>query len=315
MPRGSSIHSLRRQTRRHCSKLVAMVRCIAPTKAGKQCNITSDTKMKDTSGRLVGLPLQLGGQYCLFHAKALCEIATAESHTQFVLFCIDLETDGLDTFCDNVVEIAALSANGATCSAMVKPPVDTHQLPTATAVHGISEAELQTGMSFEQCFKLWVEFLDGVANATLLVDSDSSQEPEVMPTLRFPTPQVLLAGHNGRAFDFPMLLCNCLRRGAAVEHLGRYAYVDTLDVCKAMSATSLAGGCLKLQCLVRGCPCLSSGLRAHRALDDCVALQHVTGHMASSLGIGEQELLGKFAFEIDLWQSCANARLYSQVAT
>jgi hypothetical protein len=231
-----------------------MARCIGFTKAGKQCSISSGTKMKDASGRPVGLPLQLGGQYCLFHAKALCEIQITDGRSDFALFYIDLETDGLDAFGDNIVEVAALSADGAAFSALVKPPPGTQQLHASQAVHGISASELETGMPFEQCFNLLVDFLDGVADATLLVDSDSSQEPEMMPTLGFPTPQVLLAGHNGRAFDFPMLLCNCLRLGVAAEHLGRYAYVDTLDVYKAAaSEASLAGSCLKLQCLLRAC--------------------------------------------------------------
>ena len=288
-----------------------MARCLALTKAGKRCSISSDTAMKDASGRLVGLPLQLGAQYCLFHAKALCEREVAHDRSDFVLIYVDLETDGLDVFRNDVVEIAALSATGAAFSALVKPSGGARQAQTSLAVHGISESELETGMPFEQCFELFVEFLDGVANATLLVDSDSSQEPDSMPSLRFPTPQILLVGHNGRAFDFPMLLCNCLRLGGATGHLARYAYVDTLDLCRATSGTTLLDGCLKLQCLFRACSCPRSGLRAHRALDDCIALRSVTCHIASAIGMGEAELLGKFAFEIDLGQSCSNAQLYS----
>ena len=73
-----------------------MVRCLALTKAGERCSISSDTAMKDASGRLVGLPLQLGAQYCLFHTKALCEREVAHDRSDFVLFYVDLETDGLD---------------------------------------------------------------------------------------------------------------------------------------------------------------------------------------------------------------------------
>ena len=270
--------------------------------------------MTDASGRLVGLPLRHGAQHCRFHAKVLCETASSTECKDNVLFYIDLETDGLDVFRDNIVEIAALeSASGAAFCALVRPPVQATQSPTAAAVHGINEAELQEAMPFKQVFKLWVQFLDAVANSALVSDdSSSSQEAEGVPTLPFPTPQIQLAGHNGRAFDFPMLLSNCVRKGCAVEHLGRYAYIDTLDVCKAMSGTSRSGGCMKLQCLLQGCCCYGSGaLQAHRALDDCRALQGVMCHVACSVGIRERELLSRFAFEINVAQSCANILLYS----
>ena len=92
-----------------------MVRCLFSglTRDGARCKITSDSKIKDKHGRLASLPLQLGGQFCLFHAKVLCELALPDGRLDFALFYIDLETDGLDLFRDNVVEIAALSADGA----------------------------------------------------------------------------------------------------------------------------------------------------------------------------------------------------------
>ena len=109
-----------------------------------------------------------------------------------------------------------------------------------------------------------------------------------------------------------MLLCNQMRRGGVVAHLGRFAFVDTLDVCRAIARNSLTGGCLKLGCLFRSCSCASAGLRLHRALDDCIALRAVIRHLAEQLQLGEVELLREFAFEIDLAQTCANAHLYSQ---
>ena len=94
--------------------------------------------------------------------------------------------------------------------------------------------------------------------------------------------------------------------------MGRFAFVDTLEVSRAIAGNSLTGGCLKLGCLFRSCSCASTGLRLHRALDDCIALQAVVRHMAGASGMGEAELLSKFAFQLDLVQTCANAHLYSQ---
>ena len=101
-----------------------MVRCLCSglTRGGARCKITSDSKVKDKHGRLASLPLQLGGQFCLFHARVLHELALPDGRVDFALFYIDLETDGLDVFRDNIVEIAALSAGGAPFSSLVVPP-------------------------------------------------------------------------------------------------------------------------------------------------------------------------------------------------
>ena len=137
-----------------------MVRCscLGFTRDGARCKVASDSKIKDKHGRLVSSPLQLGGQFCLFHAKVLCELALPDGRADFALFYIDLETDGLDVFRDNVVEIAALSAGGAPFSSLVVPPGGAPSAAPSTAVHGISEAELRTGLPYAECAALFVEF-------------------------------------------------------------------------------------------------------------------------------------------------------------
>ena len=77
--------------------LGAMVRCLCSglTRDGARCKITSDSKVKDKHGRLASLPLQLGGEFCLFHARVLHELAFPDGRVDFALFYIDLETDGL----------------------------------------------------------------------------------------------------------------------------------------------------------------------------------------------------------------------------
>ena len=159
--------------------LGAMVRCscLGFTRDGVQCKITSDSKIKDKHGRLVSSSLQLGGQFCLFHARVLHELALPDGRVDFALFYIDLETDGLDLFRDNIVEIAALSADGARFTSLIVPPGRAPSAAPSAAVHGISDAELQTGLPFAQCSALFVEFLEGVANSALVEDSDSSEEP------------------------------------------------------------------------------------------------------------------------------------------
>ena len=96
-------------------------------------------------------------------------------------------------------------------------------------------------------------------------------------------------------FDFPFMLQECLRARVGPAAMLSWIYVDTLDV---LRATDRAGECAKLQCALRVC-CGPPTLRAHRALDDCVALEAVVRHMSASLGIKPWELLRPFAFRLD----------------
>ena len=55
---------------------------------------------------------------------------------------------------------------------------------------------------------------------------------------------------------------------------------------------------MKLQCLLRAL-CDPSDLRAHRALDDCIALRHVMSCTAERLGVGLLDLLRLFTVVLD----------------
>ena len=91
------------------------------------------------------------------------------------------------------------------------------------------------------------------------------------------------------------MLQECLRARVGHAAMLSWTYVDTLDV---LHATDRAGECAKLQCALRVC-CGPPTLRAHRALDDCVALEAVVRHVSASLGIKPWELLRPFAFRLD----------------
>ena len=77
----------------------------------------------------------------------------------------------------------------------------------------------------------------------------------------------------------------------------KWKFVDTLEVVKALGSDS-HGGCVKLQCLLRH---LTGGedLRAHRALDDCVALKSVLESIAGVLGVSLRALIRPFVVEFD----------------
>ena len=97
-------------------------------------------------------------------------------------------------------------------------------------------------------------------------------------------------------FDFPFLLSEGARAGVGPAVMSSWIYVDTMDV---LSATDRAGECKKLQCALRVCCGPPTTLRAHRALDDCFALEGVVRHVSASLGITSWALLSPFAFRLD----------------
>ena len=107
---------------------------------------------------------------------------------------------------------------------------------------------------------------------------------------------MLIVAHNGRKFDIPFLLSECFRSSVAWEgDLVAWSYVDTLDLVKSLDA-EFYGGCQKLQCLLQRTD--SGDLHAHRALDDCRALQSVVHHLAVGQGVSVFSLLRPFAFSV-----------------
>ena len=113
-------------------------------------------------------------------------------------------------------------------------------------------------------------------------------------------PILLLAGHNALKFDFPFLLCECYRNKISVGCFEHWLFVDTLQIGQAFPEH----GCLKLQCLIRS---MSRGedLRAHRALDDCIALRRVVIAFAWKAGVSLPSLMHSFAVAVDLDSSIA----------
>ena len=114
-----------------------------------------------------------------------------------------------------------------------------------------------------------------------------------MATAMKPDQDILIVAHNGMKFDFPFLLSEAMRAGIGPGVMATWRYVDTLDVLQATDCE-----CRKLQCAFRafsGHP----GLRAHRALDDCIALGIVVRHISASLGVTPWMLLRHFTSRLD----------------
>ena len=87
-------------------------------------------------------------------------------------------------------------------------------------------------------------------------------------------------------------------RFADVFELADFYYCDNLQVARAHGAR-FADGCACLQRLARSCSCCG-GDRAHRALEDTVALRNVMGHFAAASGLSTTSLLTPFARRFDV---------------
>jgi DNA polymerase III epsilon subunit-like protein len=246
--------------------------------------------MRDASGRFVAEPLRKGGSFCLMHT-ILFPMEPAKACEAIVAY-IDLETNSLDVLSGRILEVGALvDGSRAMFSTVVHPGCDAHL--DEASVHGIPHEELLRGPKFGEAFARLDQFLQYASLSVL--DSDDDSEDGRSPAAMKQDLEVCLVAHNGAKFDFPFMLQECLRAGIAPAAMLSWVYVDTLDVVRA---TDGAGECAKLQCALRVC-CGPPTLRAHRALDDCVALEAVVRHLSASLGIRPWELLRPFAFRLD----------------
>ena len=220
---------------------------------------------------------------------------------------IDLETNSLDVLSGGkIVEIGAL-VDGArtTFSTVVHPGRDA--LLDDVSVHGIPHEELLLGPSFAEAFARLVQFLRYASLSVLESDDDDSEDSQPAAAVMKQDLQVCLVAHNGGSFDFPFLLGECLRAGVGPAAMSSYIYVDTLDV---LRATDLE--CKKLQCALRACCGPPTALRAHRALDDCFALEAVVRNVSASFGIKPWALLSRFAFRLD--EASAIAQMNALIA-
>ena len=161
------------------------------------------------------------------HSTIFCIQTLSEPLSDGVLIYWDLETTGVCLTQDEIVEIGAISVSGQVFSTVVKPTT----LPTGPSVHGIDNDELVCGPSFNKAFDSFVQFLNQIANETVVDDDESSDDDEVTRVTRFKdAPQILLVGHNALRFDCPMLLSECVRKGARFDVMTDWAFADSLHV-------------------------------------------------------------------------------------
>ena len=249
----------------------------------------------------------------MFHARPFCTIPAEEFTGAAIILMLDLETSGLDVTRNLVVEIAACEAPshpaalGASFATVVAGASG-----DASAVHGISLEEIARGPRFAEAWSRFVAFAEGLIDSSLQEASSDSEDGSPGPP-RPPSepPELLVVAHNGIRFDFAMLLFECQRHSLPWAPLERFLFMDTLDVLSAFGVEDL-GGCRKLQCLARVAGGTDGTLRAHRALDDCIALRKVMESVAARFGVCLLELLRPFAVRLDASASLAQVSVLSE---
>ena len=233
----------------------------------------------------------------MLHMALFC---VEPAHVRDAIVCyMDLETDSLNCLSGRIVEIAGvLEDSSCVFSTVVNPgPV---ACPEQPSVHGIAHDELLEGPCFAEAFRRFSEFLR-YASLSALDAEDDSEDDQHGATAMKPDLDVMIVAHNGIKFDFPFLCAEVLRAGIAPVDMTAWVYVDTLDV---LRVTDHTGECNKLQCAFRSCSGPPS-LRAHRALDDCIALRSVVQHISASLGVAPFVLLRQFASRMDENTTCS----------
>ena len=142
---------------------MAFTRCCGITRKGVRCSITATSRLTDEGGRLIGAPLQRGGNYCRLHSRPFCAFP-GEFDAPAVVLLLDLETTGVDVASDQIVELAADHAvaerdlRGAAFSTIVNASAQ----DTAVHIHGIGASELSQGLPFGVAWSRCLDFVVGL---------------------------------------------------------------------------------------------------------------------------------------------------------
>ena len=218
-----------------------------------------------------------------------------------------LQGSSLQMYVSRIVELAAFQSPsnsrlpGSSFSTVVRVEAVLLQErgSEAAAVHGISSEEIAEGPSFVEAWALFLQWIDGLLNTSVLEsDGDSSNEDARPPQVPEQPPIVMLAAHNGIRFDFPLLLCEVMRHRLP-SPFEEWVFVDTLVALQVLARHS----CLKLPCLALRV--VADTGRAHRALDDCVCLRQAAAALVQGVDMPLSSFLLRFAVELDLPSSLA----------
>ena len=196
------------------------------TARGERCKITACSALRDDrcGSVLASELLRAGGRFCSFHASlfetCVCDIGNSRSH----VFFIDLETTGLDMARSYIVELAAVDLeSNAIFSTIIRPPEGIPE--EEQGIHGIMAGEINDGVDFKTAFDRFLSFVATMNKRRARGVSEACE--------------TILVAHNGKRFDFPLLVRECIEYDISIRVMDRFKFVDTLQV---MSARECDGG-------------------------------------------------------------------------
>ena len=264
-------------------------RCAGVTARGERCKITACSSLRDDrcGSILAGELLRAGGKFCSFHASLFETCVFDIGNTRSHVFFIDLETTGLDMMRSYIVELAAVDLeSNAIFSTIIRPPKG---IPAEEqGIHGITAEEINEGVDFKTAFD---RFLSFVATMNKRRARGASEPCET-----------ILAAHNGKRFDFPLLVRECIEYDISIGVMDGFKFVDTLQVMSARKNVTEAPKCRKLQCLAMTTSQYAFGrerIQAHRALDDCLILKQVCSDLAYELDTTPIRLVALFSERLE----------------
>ena len=205
---------------------------------------------------------------------------------------------GLDVTTCEIVEIAGMVERTKAKFASTVKPMNLDAAAASAIVHGIGVDEMHNSPPFPIVFERFLDFLRGAADTALamhLHSDDESEQFEEMRSLQCPPPEIVLAAHNGVRYDGPVIVRECVRHGLNIARLGEFKWLDTLHVAQACKFAP----CLKLQCLVNNIAA-EQQLRAHRALDDVLALDVVLRNGAEQWSMQLAQMVQPFVLGFDV---------------
>ena len=128
-------------------------------------------------------------------------VASHKDDDDVVYVAFDIESTGLSVYSDRAVQIGAVSSDGDTFNELVNPkrPIP----PDATAVHGISNADVASARDFVDVFDAFVDWIVSICGRR---DATYAHRR---------TRSVVLLTFNGQTYDEPLLFAECARADRA----------------------------------------------------------------------------------------------------
>lgn len=166
----------------------------------------------------------------------------------------DIETTGLNTYHDHVIEIAVKDNGGSTFTSLVKPPVPL--VPKITELTGLTDNDLRDAPDPYAVAQKFCEFIQTADDTNLI-----------------------MVGHNSIGFDCRFIRSWLGRLGIHSDDFNKATHVDTMRLSQYYYPGRYSYSLVTL-CKYAG---LGDGNQAHRAMGDVASTECLFNHIISDI--------------------------------